>query len=129
MKTKFIFLLTLIVILSCEKETTEEEATATITITSPIVNDTISYLGAVNFAGTVIGSGSMHGYTITFTNLTTGSIIHTENYNSHSSTYSFNTEWTNDVSDTSFVKLNIDVIKDHEGNHEIKSINVVCLPL
>jgi hypothetical protein len=49
-------------------------------------------------------------------------------YDLHSASYSIDETWTNNVSDTATVQLKIVVEKDHDGNLETKTINVVCLP-
>jgi hypothetical protein len=97
-------------------------------IVEPINNDTIAFNEEVHFEGTVSGSAEMHGYTVTFTNGTTSSVLYTKSYDIHANSYNFHEHWINNVTDTTIVKLKIDVTKDHDGNHEVKEVNVVCLP-
>ncbi|MFN5418419.1 MAG: hypothetical protein ACK5B9_15275 [Flavobacteriia bacterium] len=113
---------------SCNKEEVETPVTATISIVEPINNDTIAFNEEVHFEGTVSGSAEMHGYTVTFTNGTTSSVLYTKSYDIHANSYNFHEHWINNVTDTTIVKLKIDVTKDHDGNHEVKEVNVVCLP-
>lgn len=113
---------------SCKKEEVETPVTATISIAEPTSTDTIALNEEVHFEGTVSGSAEMHGYTVTFTNGTTSSVLYTKSYDIHSSAYNFHEHWINNVTDTTIVKLKIDVTKDHDGNHEVKEVNVVCLP-
>jgi hypothetical protein len=129
MKTYFFLLILVFIAVSCKKEEEDTAVTATISITSPSANDTISYGQAVHLQGTINGSAEMHGYIITFTNQTTGNPIYSQVYDSHSNAYTINDSWTNNVSDTTTIKLLIDVEKDHDGNKETKELFVVCLPL
>jgi hypothetical protein len=61
-------------------------------------------------------------------NLLSGGMVYSQDYDIHSDLYTVSDSWINDVVDTSIVQATVDVIKDHEGNHEIKSVSVVCLP-
>ena len=74
------------------------------------------------------GTGEMHGYSVMMMNLTTSAMVYSSTYDIHADLYTVSDFWVNSVSDTSVVGATIDVIKDHEGNHEMKTINVVCLP-
>jgi len=127
MKKHIAFALMALSIFSCKKEE-EAEVTATITISAPTANDTIPFGQAVHLTGTVTGSAEMHGYTVTYTNVTTGSTLLSQIHDVHASSYALDETWTNNVTDTSVVRLVVDVEKDHEGNMEMKEITVVCLP-
>jgi hypothetical protein len=127
MKKYIAFVILALTIFSCKKEE-EAEVTATITISAPAANDTIPFGQAVHLTGTVTGSAEMHGYTVTYTNVTTGSTLLSQVHDVHASSYALDETWTNNVTDTSIVKLLVDVEKDHEGNMEMKEITVVCLP-
>jgi hypothetical protein len=117
-----------LLLFSCKKKEEEAPVTATISITSISANDTIQHAQAVHLVGTVTGSAEMHGYTVTFTNLTSGNPVYSQVYDVHSANYAIDETWTNNVTDTSNVQLKIAVEKDHEGNIETKTINIVCLP-
>ncbi len=112
-------------LISCKKD---EIVNATITFNTPSANDTIPFGSVVHLTGTVSGSAEMHGHTVTFTNLTTGSDVFSEIHDVHAANYALDYSWTNNVADTSVVKLVVDVEKDHDGNMEMKEITVVCLP-
>ena len=127
MKKYIAFVILALTIFSCKKEE-EAEVTSTITISAPAANDTIPFGQAVHLTGTVTGSAEMHGYTVTYTNVTTGSTLLSQVHDVHASSYALDETWTNNVTDTSIVKLLVDVEKDHEGNMEMKEITVVCLP-
>ena len=125
--TKSIIIIALLSVslISCKKD---EIVTATITFNTPSANDTIPFGSVVHLTGSVNGSSEMHGYVVTFTNLTTGSDVFSEIYDVHAANYALDYSWTNNVADTSVVKLLVDVEKDHDGNMEMKEIPVVCLP-
>ncbi len=110
---------------ACKKE---EVVNANISIASPTVSDTLALGDTLKLTGTVTGTGEMHGYSVMMMNLTTSAMVYSSTYDIHADLYTVSDFWVNSVSDTSVVGATIDVIKDHEGNHEMKTINVVCLP-
>jgi hypothetical protein len=128
MKLIVFLIASLSLIVSCKKKIEEAPVTANISISSISENDTILPSDALHLSGTITGSAEMHGYTVTFTNLTTGNPVFSKVYDLHSASYTLDETWTNNVSDTSTVQLKIVVEKDHDGNLETKTINVVCLP-
>lgn len=130
MKIQLAAYILLFTALSCKKEDHqhEEEVTATIVITSPSANDTIPLGSTVSLEGTVNGSAEMHGYSVTFSNNANGAIIYDQDYDVHGTYLTIHDHWTNDVQDTTVVRILVDVIKDHDGNHEKKEISIVCLP-
>jgi hypothetical protein len=128
MKLIVFLIASLSLIVSCKKKVEETPVTASISISSISENDTVLPSEALHLTGTIAGSAEMHGYTVTFTNLTTGNPVFSKVYDLHSANYSVDETWTNNVSDTSTVQLKIVVEKDHDGNLETKTINVVCLP-
>ena len=115
----------LLSITACHKEV---EVNTTISITSPLVTDTLAFGDTLKLTGTVTGTGEMHGYSVMIMNLLSGGMVYSHDYDIHSDAYSVSDSWINDVVDTSIVQATVDVIKDHLGNHEIKSVSVVCLP-
>lgn len=115
----------LLSITACHKE---EQVNATISITSPLEMDTLAFGDTLKLTGTVTGTGEMHGYSVSILNLLSGATVYSQAYDIHSDTYTVSDSWINDVLDTSIVQATIDVIKDHEGNHEMKSISILCLP-
>jgi len=124
MKKQFIAVATFTMLLaSCHKD-----VTATITIVEPTSIDTIPLNNEVHFEGSVDGNAEMHGYTITFTNMSSGATLLTKTDESHAESYAFHEHWINNVTDTTTVKLSITVEKDHDGNTETKEATVLCLP-
>ena len=126
MKILLIILSLITVLLSCKKH--DENVSATISIASPTVNDTIPFGTLVKLTGSVAGTGEMHGYSISYSTVPSGTQVYYQEYDIHSDHYTINDEWTNNVTDTSQVQILVDVIKDHDGNHEKKELTVVCLP-
>ena len=110
---------------ACKKE---EEVNATITISSPTLVDTLALGDTLQLTGMVSGTGEMHGYSVRMMNFTTSTLVYSNTYDIHADLYTVSDFWVNSVSDTSVVGATIDVIKDHEGNHEMMTVNVVCLP-
>ena len=106
----------------------EKEVIVTINITSPTAGDTLAFGDTLKLAGTVSGTGEMHGYSVMMMNLLSSSMVYSKDYDIHGESYTISDFWVNNVTDTSTVQTTLDVIKDHEGNHELKTINVVCLP-
>jgi hypothetical protein len=127
---KLAFFLTLsLTVISCKKEeVVDEVVTATINVTEPSSTDTIVFNDELHIEGTISGSAELHGYTISYINTSSNAVLKTVTYDVHSSSYNFHEHWVNNVLDTTIVKAKIDVTKDHDGNHEIKEVNVVCLP-
>ena len=115
----------LLSITACHKE---EEVNATISISSPLVTDTLAFGDTLKLTGTVTGTGEMHGYSVMMMNLTTSEMVYSSTYDIHADMYTVSDFWVNSVSDTSVIGATIDVIKDHEGNLEMVAVNVVCLP-
>ena len=106
----------------------EKEVIVTMNITSPTAEDTLAFGDTLNLTGTVSGTGEMHGYSVMMMNLLSSSMVYTMDYDIHGESYTISDFWVNNVTDTSIVQATVDVIKDHEGNHEIKSVSVLCLP-
>ena len=124
MKKQFIAISVFTMLLtSCHKD-----VTASITIVEPTSIDTIPLSNEIHFEGTIDGTAEMHGYTITFTNMTSGATLLAKTDESHAEIYKFHEHWINNVTDTTTVKLSIVVEKDHDGNTETKETTVVCLP-
>ncbi len=111
-----------------EKEEIETPVSATISVVEPSLNDTIFLGQELHIEGTIVGTDNMHGYVISARNSVTDSVLFTANNDIHAAAYNFHEHWVNNVSDTTLVTVKVDVTKDHEGNHEIKEVNVVCLP-
>lgn len=110
---------------SCNKN---EASKADITVMEPAVDDTVAFNDSVHFEGTIIGDGELHGYTLTYTNTTTGQSLLSATSETHATSYAFHEHWLNNLTDTTTVTLKVEVELDHEGHKISKEMNVVCLP-
>lgn len=119
---------TLIIACKKEKVEAEEPVTATINITEPSMNDTIALNEELHVVGTIVGSAELHGYEIKIINLTSNNELFLYQFHEHLASYNFHEHWVNNVTDTTLVKVKVDVELDHEGNKTEKELSVVCLP-
>jgi hypothetical protein len=110
---------------ACHKD---ENVTATINLMEPIENDTIPFGTELHMHGTIVGTGELHGYSLTLKNLTNDSIVYSADNTTHQETYAFDEHWVNNVTDTSLIQVSVVVEVDHDGNKENKTVNLVCLP-
>jgi hypothetical protein len=129
MKTTFnyflIFSALFIGLTACHKH---ENATATINLMEPMENDTLAFGTELHMHGTIVGTGELHGYSLTLKNLTNDSIVYSAANTTHQETYSFDEHWVNNVTDTTLVQVSVDVEIDHDGTKTSKLVNLVCLP-
>ena len=119
---------------ACKKEDEhehdhEEEATtsATISVSSPIVNDTIASAAFLNVTGTITGTTTLHGYDVEIKNITADSVVYSATNDVHSASYTLNYQWTNNVLTTANMSLKIKAYHDHD--HQMwdeKMISFVC---
>jgi len=117
---------TFLTITACHKH--EEAISAEITFVEPSTNDTILIGTELHVEGTIVGSGELHGYSISFMNVANDSVVYTVSSAAHNNSYAFHEHWMNNVSDTTIMKVTIDAMLDHDGTKTSKSVNVVCLP-
>lgn len=109
---------------SCEKHSAP--ITATLTFLEPQAGDTVIAGEALHMHGTVVGSGELHGYSLTLTNLTTNQVVYSGSNATHQSSYAFDEHWVNMEGATSIMKLSLVVNLDHEGNTTTKSVEFVA---
>jgi hypothetical protein len=125
-KLSFSFVLFGILLAGCSKE--QIATNATIEFIEPTIGDTFNFADEVHAEGTVTSNGEMHGFTLTITNTTTGSLVYEASSQEHLSNYSFHEHWINNVTDTSNLQIDIKAILNHDGTSITKSVDVVCLP-
>lgn len=111
---------------ACEKPT--EASEATINFMEPVVGDTIAYGAELHCEGTVVGNGELHGYSLSLINLINNQTVYSATSEVHAESYVFHEHWVNNVSDTTLVKVILEVELDHDGGKTSKEITVVCLP-
>jgi hypothetical protein len=127
MKTKVYLIICLAVILfSCKKH--NGATSANITFIEPTAGDTLQFGEELHIEGTIQGDGELHGYSLNLINLTTGQTLLSKSTHDHGKTFSFHEHWSNNVTDSSNVKIIVVVDLDHDGEKTSKEINVVCLP-
>jgi hypothetical protein len=112
--------------IACHKH--DEATSAEITIMEPTLNDTILNGSELHVEGTIVGSGELHGYSISITNVANDSVFYTISSATHNSSYAFHEHWMNNVNDTTVMKVTIDAMLDHDGAKTSKTVNVICLP-
>jgi hypothetical protein len=78
--------------------------------------------------GTIVGTGELHGYSLSLKNVSTNAILFSASNTSHQETYAFDEHWVNNVTDTTVVQVSVDVTLDHNGNKGNKKVNLICLP-
>ncbi len=132
MKKSFIIFLGIIslTVISCKKETAEPTVIAdpTFNLTSPVLNETYNFGDTIKLIGSVSADYEMHGYNVIIKNLKTGMNVLNQGYHLHQTSYIFDEKWKNTVTDTSQMKITIDVAIDHDGNLKSYERIVTCYP-
>jgi hypothetical protein len=129
MKTKInyfiLFSVLFIGLTACHKD---ENVTATINLMEPMENDTLAFGTELHMHGTIVGTGELHGYSLSLKNVSTNAILFSASNTAHQETYAFDEHWVNNVTDTTLVQVYVDIDLDHDGNKQNKLVNIVCLP-
>jgi hypothetical protein len=129
MKTKInyfiLFSVLFIGLTACHKH---EDVTATINLMEPMENDTLAFGTELHMHGTIVGTGELHGYSLSLKNVSTNAILFSASNTAHQETYAFDEHWVNNVTDTTVVQVSVDVTLDHNGNKGNKKVNLICLP-
>jgi hypothetical protein len=129
MKTKInYFLLSVALFIGLTACHKHEDVTATINLMEPMENDTLAFGTELHMHGTIVGTGELHGYSLSLKNVSTNAILFSASNTAHQETYAFDEHWVNNVTDTTFVQVYVDVELDHDGNKQNKLVNIVCLP-
>ena len=110
---------------ACHKH---EDVTATINLMEPMENDTLAFGTELHMHGTIVGTGELHGYSLSLKNVSTNAILFSASNTAHQETYAFDEHWVNNVTDTTLVQVYGDVELGHDGNKQNKLVNIVCLP-
>ncbi len=117
-------------VISCKKETSEPTVVddPTFNLTSPVLIETYNFGDTIKVIGNVSAAYDMHGYNIIIKNLSTGMNVLNQGYHLHQSSYTFNEKWKNSVTDTSQMKITIDVAIDHDGTLKSFERIITCYP-
>lgn len=127
MKVVLIFSLIALAFSSCNKE--EQGASAVdIVFSEPSANDTIASYNQVHAEGTIVGDGTMEGYTVSLIHAGNGAVLYTNTYDVQATSYNFHEHWTNNLTDTTQITVRVEVAKDKNGNKTSSERLVVCLP-
>lgn len=87
------------------------------------LNDTVHIHGSLRF------DNGLHGWMVELYNISTDSIMYTEEVHDHANELEFSTWWVNDVVDHSDMELTIGAITDHDGGVEEKVVHFHCMPM
>jgi hypothetical protein len=123
---KFVFISLTVLLISCHKH--NNATTATINFLEPTAGDTLQFGEELHAEGTIKGDGELHGYSLNIINQTTSATLLSKSASDHAETYSFHEHWINNMTDTTNVKILVEVEINHDGVKTSKEINVVCLP-
>jgi len=123
---KFVFISLTVLLISCNKH--NNATTATINFLEPTAGDTLQFGEELHAEGTIKGDGELHGYSLNIINQTTSATLLSKSASDHAETYSFHEHWINNMTDTTNVKILVEVEINHDGVKTSKEINVVCLP-
>ncbi|MCB0735694.1 MAG: hypothetical protein H6608_09540 [Flavobacteriales bacterium] len=116
---------------SCKKDETPtptDEATTTITITSPEMHHTYMFGDTVVIHGMITSASELHGYEIELKNVSQDTVVLFKEEHAHSTEEHFDAMWVNDVTGHSDMLLTIRAIIDHEGTSESKTASFHCHP-
>lgn len=114
---------------SCKKNKEEDKQTVApaITISAPAALQTFNYGDTVKISGTISGSG-MHGYNVRLINLSTGMNVLNQGYHEHGDAFTISEKWKNTVTDTTQLKIVVDVAIDHDGSVATQERIISCYP-
>ncbi|MEN9699058.1 MAG: hypothetical protein RLZZ301_256 [Bacteroidota bacterium] len=126
MKKISLSIITLFVLISCHKN--DPATTAIISFDEPILNDTVAFMDSVHAEGSIVGNGKMHGFRLLFTDQVSGVDYINESTSNIQKEYAFHEHWLNQVTDTTTIRVRVEVELDGKGAKSILDRNVVCLP-
>ena len=125
-----IFALALVMGTSCKKDKQDEEVTpeATITITSPAANDTITG-STFQVTGSITATADIHGYDLKLLKQSDGTEVFSVDVDEHATGFTINTTATpNGVTTATHLRLVVDAILDHQGNKTTKEVVFHYIP-
>lgn len=127
MKVIFILSLGALFLSSCTKE--KNGATSVdIVFTEPTASDTVLSYNQVHAEGTIVGDGTMEGYTVSLIDAGSGTVLYSNTYDVQAKSYNFHEHWTNNLSDTTQVNVRVVANMDKNGNTSTRELQVLCLP-
>jgi len=141
MKKVKIIMLGLSVILAltnCKKDNhddndpdTTETKQMNVVINNPTADQMFELNDVVTISGSITANFDMHGYEIKLFNESNSDSLMFESFtHGHGESLDFNESWTNTVSDSSDVRVEVSALGDHEGNlKEIETVQIHCHPM
>ena len=124
-------------LVACTKEDTDitddqpEEKHMEIMIQNPLQGSTYSYNASITVEGEIQSNFDAHGYIVRFWYTSNSdSLLYENDGHEHGDMIIFNESWTNNLNDTSEVRIEVIASSDHQGTYtETKEVTVTCLPL
>jgi len=130
MKKILTLALAALAITACKKDKNEDhmEFEATITVSSPSENDTIT--GGTSFlvTGSIAANMEMHGYHVELYNSSDNSLLYENEYHEHSESFTLNETVTHALTAQTALKLKIEAAGDHEGSTVTKEVHLTYIP-
>lgn len=131
MKSLLLFAALLTTLMACKKETnptTTSEVVVNLNLVSPTENQTYQFGDTVKILGSLSSATSLHGYNIRLNHPTINMFVINQAYHEHGTVFNLNERWVNNVTDTTELKLIIDVAIDHDGTLKTFEKYITCYP-
>lgn len=121
---------------SCDKENPEDADNQPqvmymfVNIDSPTEGATYNFNDEVSINGNIEANFEAHGYIVRFWNTSNDdSLLFETDGHEHGDNIPINASWTNNLTDTSNVRIEVTAYSDHQGSYtEKRELNVVCYP-
>ena len=118
----FLLLLSLCVSVSCHK--TASVSPPTLSISSPLVDDSFSGGQVITIKGETTDAVNLHALTIKITDDKTGAVLFTSSPPCHDlKTFAFNVTWTAKVSDWTDATVSI-ISENHDEMQTVKTVKI-----
>lgn len=132
MKHLFLIAGILIFLASCKKETEEQshesEAEVVLSLVSPTENQTYQLGDTVRILGTISSTSDLHGYNLRLNHPVLNMFVINKAFHEHGTSFKVNEFWVNNVTDTTVLKLTMDVAIDHDGKLKTFEKFITCYP-
>lgn len=132
MKHLFLIAGILIILASCKKETEEQshesDAEVILNLVSPTDNQSYQLGDTVKILGTITSTSDLHGYNVRLNHPILNMFVINKAFHEHGTSFNVNEYWVNNVSDTTQLKLIIDVAIDHDGTLRTFEKFITCYP-
>lgn len=120
---------------ACKKEdnTTDdqpEEKHMEITVQNPVQESVYEYNEVITVSGSIQSNFDAHGYIVRLWNSSNNdSLLYEVDGHEHGEAIDFNETWTNNLNDTSEVRIEVIASSDHQGTYtESEELMVTCYP-